>query len=41
MDDIPCIDGEGHAGLILSEAAHALITVDHSGLEGMEVCILL
>lgn len=38
VNDMPFIDGEGYAGLILSEAAHAFFDVDFSGLEEIEVC---
>ena len=38
VDDIPSIDGEAYAGLVMSECAHARFKVDASGLKEIEVC---
>ena len=37
VDDLPHIDGEAYASLVLSNSAHAIITVDTSALETIEV----
>ncbi|XP_019849927.1 PREDICTED: xanthine dehydrogenase/oxidase-like isoform X2 [Amphimedon queenslandica] len=36
VDDIPSIDGEAYAGLVMSECAHARFKVDASGLKEIE-----
>ena len=36
MDDLPAVEGELYAGLVLSEHAHASITVDASAALAME-----
>ena len=36
VDDLPAVEGELYAGLVLSEHAHASITVDASAALAME-----
>ena len=36
LDDLPALEGELYAGLVLSEHAHAIITVDASAALSLE-----
>ena len=37
IDDLPALDGELYAGLVISERAHAKFTLDCSALDNMKV----
>ena len=40
IDDLPQLEGELYAALVISERAHAKFTIDCSALENMEVSIV-
>ena len=40
IDDLPQLEGELYAGLVISERAHAKFTMDCSALDNMEVSII-
>ena len=37
IDDLPALEGELYAGLVISERAHATFTLDCTALESMKV----
>ena len=40
IDDLPALEGELYAGLVISERAHATFTLDCTALESMKVLVL-
>ena len=37
IDDLPALEGELYAGLVISERAHATFTLDYTALDSMKV----